>query len=106
MTEIQLERPGITSEGIRVREYYGTGRSFRRGTEVRELNTRLPEPTIRTINLWYIIEQAKGTCPRFSFLDHYADVVLILYTILQLYRTTGRDSPLSKRPLCQANRSG
>ena len=86
LTEIQQERPNIILEDVNVGEDYGIGRSLRRGAEVRALNTRVPEPVISAINLWWNIERAKGTQPRFIILEHYADVVLMLETILQLSR--------------------
>ena len=77
----------IILEDVNVGEDYGIGRSFRRGAEVRTLNTRVPEPVISAMNQWRNIEQAKRTHPRFRMLEHYADFVLILETILQFYRS-------------------
>ena len=68
-----------------VGKYYGIVSSFIRVAEVRALNTRAPDPVIGAINLWQNIEQEKETRPMFSILEHYADVVLVLETILQFY---------------------
>ena len=62
------------------------GRSFRRGEEVRALKTRVPEPVISTTNRWQNIEWAMGTRTRYRMLENYADVLLMLETILQLSR--------------------
>ena len=78
MTEIQQESPDKIPENVNVWEAYGIGRSIRRVTEVRALNKRFPYPVISTINRWQNIEQAKGMRIRFSMLDNYADVVLML----------------------------
>ena len=86
MTEIQQERSDILPEDVNVGDNYGMGRSFRRSTEVRSLKTRVQETLISAINKWRKIEQAKGTCPRFSMLEHYVDVVLIMETIFQFSR--------------------
>ena len=40
----------IILEDVSVGEEYGIGRSFRRGTEYRALNTSVPEPGITFIN--------------------------------------------------------
>ena len=50
MKEIQQERPDIILEDVNVGEKYGIGRSLRRDAEVRALNTRVPDPVIRSIN--------------------------------------------------------
>ena len=50
MTEIQQECPDIILEDVNIGEGNVTGRSFRRGTEVKDLNTRVPEPVIGAIN--------------------------------------------------------
>ena len=86
LTEIQQECPYIILEDVNVGEDYGIGRSFRRGAEVRGLNTRVSEPETISIYRWRKIERAKGTRPRFSMLEHYADVVLMLETILKFFR--------------------
>ena len=44
------ESPDIILEDVNVGEEYGIGRLFRRGAEVRDLNTRVPEPGISAIN--------------------------------------------------------
>ena len=67
---------------VNVGEDYGIGRSFRRGTYVRALNTRVSETVASAINQWRNIEQEKGTRPRFIMLEHYADDVLMLNNIL------------------------
>ena len=71
---------------MNVGEEYGIGRSFRSGAEVRSLNTRVPDPVISSINRWLNIEGVKGTCPRLSMLENYADVVLMLKTIIKFSR--------------------
>ena len=53
------------------------------GAEVRDLNKRFPDPVISTINWMQNIEKAKGTRPMFRIMENYADVVLMLETILQ-----------------------
>ena len=75
---IKQECPDIIMEDVNVGDEYGIGRSFKRGKEARDLNTRVPEPVISAMNLWPNIERTKGTRPRFSMFKHYADVVLIL----------------------------
>ena len=62
------------------------GRSFIRSTEVSALNRRIQNPVISAINRWQKIEQEKGTRLRFSMFHNCDDVVLILDSILQLYR--------------------
>ena len=84
--EIQQELPDIILEDLNVGESYSIGRSFRSGAEVRSLNTRVPELVIGAINLWRNIDREKGKRPRFSILEHYMDVVLILETIFQFSR--------------------
>ena len=69
-----------------VGEYYGIGRSFKRGAEVGALKKGVPEPVIIAMNWWRNIEWAKGTHPRFSMLEHYYDIVLMLDTIFQFSR--------------------
>ena len=63
-----------------VGEYYGIGRSFRRGVEFRDLNKRVPDPEISAIIFWRKVELSNGKRPRFSILEHYSDVVLVLDT--------------------------
>ena len=86
MTEIQQERPDIIQEDVNFGEHYRIVRSFRRGAEGRALNTKVPDPVISVINKWVNIERGKGTFPRFRMLEHYADFVLMLKTILQFSR--------------------
>ena len=50
LTGIQQERPYIISEDVNDGGDYGILREFRRGAEVRDLNTRVPEPVISAIN--------------------------------------------------------
>ena len=71
---------------MNVGEDYGIGRLFRRVAEVRSLNTRVPDPVISSINIRRKIEWSEGMHPRFSMLEHYADVVMMLETILQFFR--------------------
>ena len=86
LTEIKQERLDIILEDVNVGEDYCIGSSFRRGAEFRFLNTRSPETVISDIHLWQQIERSKGKHPRFSMLQHNADVTMIMDTILQLYR--------------------
>ena len=81
--KIQQECPDITLDDVNIGGEYGIGRSFRRGADVISLDTRVPDPLTSAINLWQKIEQGKRTCPRFSMLEHYGDVVLMMDTILQ-----------------------
>ena len=71
-------------EDANVVEDYGMRRSLRSCKEVRNLNTRFPEKVSRAINQWQNIERAKVTRPRFSMMEHYDGVVLMLGTILHL----------------------
>ena len=61
-----------------VGEDYVIGSSFRRGAEVREFKKRVPDPIIVAINRWKNIERGEMMRPRFSMLEHYSNVVLIL----------------------------
>ena len=73
-------------EDVYAGEKYAIGNSFRRGAELRDLNTRVPEPVSSAINCRRNIERAKGNRPRFSMLEHYSDIMLMLETILQFSR--------------------
>ena len=86
MTGIQQESLDIISEDVNVGYDYGIGRSFRRGAEVRALNKRVPYSVISTINKLRKIERAKGMRPRLITLEHYVYVVLMLETIINLYK--------------------
>ena len=65
---------------------YGIGSLFRRNSYVGALNTRAPYLVSSAINQSGNIERAKVTRPMFNILEHYANVVLMLETILQFYR--------------------
>ena len=71
---------------MNIEEDYGIGRSIKRVAEVRDFKKMVLEPVISDINRWQKIEWAKGMRPRFSMLEHYADVVLMLETSLQVCR--------------------
>eukprot|EP00566_Odontella_aurita_P000954 CAMPEP_0113525264 /NCGR_PEP_ID=MMETSP0015_2-20120614/60_1 /TAXON_ID=2838 /ORGANISM="Odontella" /LENGTH=215 /DNA_ID=CAMNT_0000423401 /DNA_START=2603 /DNA_END=3250 /DNA_ORIENTATION=- /assembly_acc=CAM_ASM_000160 len=44
---------------------------------------KVPGPVIKAIHRWEKVEAAKGTRTRFDMMSHYADVVVMLTTILQ-----------------------
>ena len=50
LTEIQQERPEIFLEDVNVGEDYSIRRRLRRGTDVRALNTIVPDPVISAMN--------------------------------------------------------
>ena len=81
-----FDRNSTETEDVNVGEDYSIVRSFRRGAEVRTLNKRVPEKVISAVNRWKNIERAKEMHHRFSMLEHYADVMLMLETTLQFSR--------------------
>lgn len=83
LRRVQRRKPDLIPSEVNVGEEYSIGRSFRRGSETRALNAKVPEPIINAINRWKVVEGAKGARPRFNMLAHYADVLLMLETILQ-----------------------
>ena len=62
-------------------------RSFIRGSEVGALKTRVPDPVISDRNRGRKINRSKGKHPRFSMLEQYSDVLLMLETILQFSKS-------------------
>ena len=46
-------------------------------------NANVSEPDIKVMSRWSTVENAQGSCPQFSMLEHYSDVLLMLPTMLR-----------------------
>ena len=66
-----------------IREDFSINRSFRRGSETHALNQKIPEPVINAQNRWKKIEAAKGRKAKFSMIENYADIALLIPTMIR-----------------------
>ena len=67
---------------VGVEEDYGIGRKFWRVTEIRELNVNVTDTMIRTTNQWYKIKHTKVTHTILIIIEHSANIMIMLDTIL------------------------
>jgi hypothetical protein len=80
---IQRQDPDIIEADAMVSEEYGISRSFRRGA-TSEARARGVDPTdIDLANRWRSFEEAKGRRPRMAMRDHYADIRLLIPTLIK-----------------------
>ena len=70
-------------EQFDIREDFSINRSFRRGSETHALNQGVPEQVIIAQNRWKKVEAAKGRKPRFSMVEHYADIHQLIPTMVK-----------------------
>jgi hypothetical protein len=80
---IQKSTRGLISVSIDVYESYGVSRSFRRGSNTHAINQGVSEADINHNNRWSVVERAKGRGPKLGMQQHYADVLLMLPTLLR-----------------------
>ena len=70
-------------EKFDIREDFSINRSFRRGSETHALNQKIPGVVINAQNRWKKIEAAKGRKAKFSMIENYADIVLLIPTMVR-----------------------
>jgi hypothetical protein len=68
---------------IDVFERYGVSRSFRRGSNTHAINQGVSEADIDRNNGWSKLEKAQGRTPILRMQAHYAEVLLLLPTLLR-----------------------
>jgi hypothetical protein len=68
---------------IDVFERYGVSRSFRRGSNTHAINQGVSEADINRNNGWSKLEKAQGRTPILRMQAHYAEVLLLLPTLLR-----------------------
>jgi hypothetical protein len=83
LEEIQNAGGDVISETIDVFEQYGVSRSFRRGSNSQAINQDVSARDIDHNNRWSKIERAEGRAPKLGMQQHYADVLLMLPTLLR-----------------------
>jgi hypothetical protein len=66
-----------------VREDFSINRSFRRGSATEAQNVGISESTIVAQNRWRKIERAKGSRPKFTMIETYADVEQLIPTLVR-----------------------
>jgi hypothetical protein len=79
--EKDRERNFLDLDNFDIREDFSINRSFRRGSETHALNQKIPEPVINAQNRWKKIEAAKGRKAKFSMMENYADIALLIPTM-------------------------
>jgi hypothetical protein len=84
--EIQAARPDLISASIDVFDAYGLRRSFRRGSDTEALNQEVDTLDIHFMNRWRIMEKAKGKKPMLRMISSYAEMRLLLKTLLRYSR--------------------
>ena len=72
LSVIQQEDNDLIAATDDVQALYGLSRTFRRTAEGRARAANLESHVQNAMNRWRKIEQAKGKCPRFNMVDHYA----------------------------------
>ena len=77
------ERNLLDLDKFEIREDFSINRSFRRGSETHALNQKIPEPVINAQNRWKKIEAAKGRKAKFSMIENYADIALLIPTMIR-----------------------
>jgi hypothetical protein len=77
----ELNKLGL--EAFNIREDFSINRSFRRGSETHALNQKVPEVVINAQNRWKKIEAAKGRKAQFSMIENYADILLLIPTMVR-----------------------
>jgi hypothetical protein len=65
-----------------IREDFSINRSFRRGSATKAQNRGIPESTIVAQNRWRKVERAKGSRPKFTMIEMYADVEQLIPTLV------------------------
>ena len=83
LEEIQEDRGELILDSVHVRQDYGMGRSFRRGSDSHAVNQRVDERDVDLNNCWRRFERAQGRRPRLKMQQHYADVRQILPSLLR-----------------------
>jgi UPF0288 family protein (methanogenesis marker protein 3) len=73
----------IVNETVDVYESYGVSRSFRRGSNTHATNQGVSDAIIDHNNRWSMVERARGRAPKMGMQQHYADVLLLLRTLLK-----------------------
>jgi hypothetical protein len=72
LSVIQQEDNDLIAVTDDVQALYGLSRTFRRTAEGRARAANLESDVQNAMNRWRKVEQAKGKCPRFNMVDHYA----------------------------------
>ena len=72
LSVIQQEENDLIAATDDVQALYGLSCTFRRTAEGRARAANLESDVQNAMNRWRKIEQAKGKCPRFNMVDHYA----------------------------------
>ena len=72
LSVIQQEDNDLIAATDDVQALYGLSRTFRRTVEGRARAANLESDVQNAMNRWRKVEQAKGKCPRFNMVDHYA----------------------------------
>lgn len=68
---------------LNVREDFSINRSFRRGSATEAQNRGIAESTIVAQNRWRKVERAKGSRPKFTMIETYADVEQLIPTLVR-----------------------
>jgi hypothetical protein len=85
LEEIQEEdeRDEMKLKDVDVREDYNINRSFRRGSATHAQNSKVPELVIEAQNRWRKFERAKGSRPKLTMIETYADVEQLIPTLVR-----------------------
>ena len=87
ISQVQRRRTDLIPADMDVVAEYDIGCYFRRGSDTRALNIKVPGHIINSINQWRTIEMERCRRPRLSMMLHYSDVLLMLDTFLQYLAT-------------------
>ena len=83
LEEIQENEGELILESVVVRKDFGLARSFRRGSDSHAVNMKVDKRDVDLNNRWRKFEAAQGRQPRLKMQQHYADVRLILTSLLR-----------------------
>jgi hypothetical protein len=86
LEDIQMRHPEWIPRSVNVADAYGLRRSMRKGSETEALNQKVDPLDIHFMNRWRVVENAKGKNPMLRMISHYAEMRLLLKTMLRYSR--------------------
>ena len=81
-----MRHPEWIPRSVNVADAYGLRRSMRKGSETEALNQKVDPLDIHFMNRWRVVENAKGKNPMLRMISHYAEMRLLLKTMLRYSR--------------------
>jgi hypothetical protein len=86
LERVQERRPDLIPLEVNLLEEFGVRRSFRRGSNSEALARGVSGPDIDANNRWRVFEKAGGKRPSLQMRQHYADVRIMLDSLLRYSR--------------------